>query len=421
MKRFLFISYVFPPSGGAGVQRGVKLVKYIGAHGWEPVVVTPDRPSVPVLDPSLGQDLPAGLKVERIASWEPALGNAAGGKAGAGPVASGARDMLKGLASSLLFPDRHVLWLPTALAALGRVLKRWQPRVILVSGPPFSSFLLGRAAARLSGRPLVLDFRDEWSGFYARGHQPGGQGRLWGAAVGALEGSLVRASARITCASPDYGARFQVLYGGDPDKYLWIPNGYDPDDFPAAPPAPLPASPLRLVYTGTVMGVTSLRPLWAALARLSEEQRRGLVVEVAGRVAECESIQPGLPGLRVISHGYLEHRASLDRLLSSHALLLTLSPGPGAERVLPGKLYEYLAARRPILGILPRGRAAALVEACQAGVVADPDRPQKAAEIIARWLQDPPPPLPPPPRLFDRRQAAASFARALEEAERARP
>jgi glycosyltransferase involved in cell wall biosynthesis len=352
------------------------------------------------------------LIVERLPSWEPRLGAGA-----ASPTpARGAKALLKDLASGLLFPDRHLLWLPTALPGLARAVRRWRPEAVLVSAPPFSSFLLGWAAACLFGLPLVLDFRDEWSGFYARGFRPGGQGRLWGAAVSALEGTLVRGATRITCASPDYASRFHVLYGGTPDKYVWIPNGYDPADFPGAGDVPPPPPPLRLVYTGTVMGVTSLRPLWAALALLSEKQRQRIVVEVAGRVVDEEPADPGLAGLAVTAHGYLDHQAALARMRAAHALVLTLSPGLGAERVIPGKLYEYLAARRPILGLLPRGRAAALMEACAAGVLADPTQPEQAARAITAWLERPPETLAPPPRLFDRRESAAAFARVLYQA-----
>jgi glycosyltransferase involved in cell wall biosynthesis len=373
-----------------------------------------------VWDPSLARELPPGLIVERLTSWEPRLGQGASGESGASPT-RGAKALLKELASGLLFPDRHLLWLATALPGLLRAVRRWRPQAVMVSAPPFSSFLLGWAASRLFGLPLLLDFRDEWSGFYARGFRPGGQGRLWGAAVGALEGALVRASSRVTCASPDYALRFLRLYGGTTDKYLWIPNGYDPADFPVDPPLPEPSPPLRLIYTGTVMGVTSLRPLWQALALLDETQRRGVVVEVAGRVVEGEPADPGLAGLRVLVHGYLDHPAALARMGAAHALVLSLSSGPGAERVIPGKFYEYLAARRPILGLLPRGRAAALLEACSAGTLADPARPGQAAAVIAGWLERPPTLLPPPPRLFDRRQAAAAFAAALDRAVEMRP
>ncbi|MBI4798997.1 MAG: hypothetical protein HY794_09745 [Desulfarculus sp.] len=71
MKTVLFISYIFPPAGGAGVQRALKFVKYLGSHGWRSVVLTPDRPSVPVLDPSLARDLPPGQVVRRLPSCEP--------------------------------------------------------------------------------------------------------------------------------------------------------------------------------------------------------------------------------------------------------------------------------------------------------------------------------------------------------------
>ena len=113
MKRLLFISYIFPPAGGAGVQRAAKFVKYLGQYGWQTLVLTPDRPSVPVMDPSLLADLPPGLVVRRLPSLEPASGG--GSSTSVGPAGLSALARLKVLASGLIFPDRHALWLPTAL------------------------------------------------------------------------------------------------------------------------------------------------------------------------------------------------------------------------------------------------------------------------------------------------------------------
>jgi glycosyltransferase involved in cell wall biosynthesis len=279
MKTVLFVSYAFPPAGGAGVQRALKFVKYLGAFGWRAVVLTPDRPSVPVLDHSLTRDLPPGQVVRRLPSLEPAANQ----QDGPGPAGNGrsALARLKVMVSGLLFPDRNVLWLPTALVGALAAVKRHQASAVLVTAPPFSAFLLGWAVTRFSGLPLVLDFRDDWSGFFSKGYAAKGGGHLWQAWVRALEGFLVNAATRVIGNTPEMTQGLHRRHGGPADKYVWIPNGFDPQDFASLAtdqPSAAGGGPLRLLYTGTVFESHPLDDLWAAFALLSPGQRRGYVV-----------------------------------------------------------------------------------------------------------------------------------------------
>lgn len=276
-------------------------------------------------------------------------------------------------------------------------------------------------AAAVGRIPLILDFRDEWSGFYVRGYTPTSEGRLWATAVAALERRLVNKAARVLCASPDYAWRFRALYGGPREKYVWIPNGYDPEDYPARPRAlsPGPASPerpLTILYAGSVHEVTSLRYFWQALALLPAEQRRALRVSIMGRVNPDQVADPHLEGLRVEVKGYVDHQQTLAAMVEADLLLMTLSPGPGVQRVIPGKLYEYLGAERPILALVPPGRAAAIAAQAAAGEVVDPGQPEQLARRLRQWLAAPPAPAGPPPPEFDRRQTARLLASVLDEA-----
>lgn len=71
MKRVLIITYYWPPSGGAGVQRWLKMAKYLRKFGWEPIIYTPENPEYPVLDTSLENEVPQGIKVIRQPITEP--------------------------------------------------------------------------------------------------------------------------------------------------------------------------------------------------------------------------------------------------------------------------------------------------------------------------------------------------------------
>ncbi|MFH1036333.1 MAG: glycosyltransferase [Pseudomonadota bacterium] len=414
MNKVLFVSYVFPPVGGAGVQRALKFVKYLGQYGWRAVVLTPDRPSAPVLDHSLAKDLPPGQVVRRLPSLEPAApqGDGDGGNG------HSALARLKTLVSGLLFPDRNVLWLPTALVGALAAARRHQAQAVLVTAPPFSAFLLGWAVARFSGLPLVLDFRDDWSGFFSKGYAAKGGGRLWPALVRGLEGFLVRAASRVIGNTPEMTQGLWRRHGGPPEKYVWIPNGYDPADFAGLAEAPPPADgprPLRLLYTGTVFESHPLDDLWAALALLSPEQRRGYEVEIVGRVVAGQVVDPGLEGLTVRVLPYEPHDRVIRRMAGADVLLLTLAGLPGLELMVPAKLFEYLAVRRPVLGILPQGAASKIIEATRAGATVVPGQARELADLLAGWLIRPPEPLAAPPLAFDRRHLAGLLARALSQ------
>ncbi|MCB2186517.1 MAG: glycosyltransferase [Deltaproteobacteria bacterium] len=421
MKSLLLISHFFPPVGGGAVQRALKLAKYLPQMGWRPLVLAALEPPAPAWDESLLAELPPECLVTRVPT---PLGRGgpgpapAGGKGGGGDPAGGSGGWKRRLAG-LAFPDVHLAWLPGALRPALALAQREGARAVMVTAPPFSSFLLGWAVARRLRLPLVLDFRDEWTGFYNAGYSPGAQSPLRDRAARWLEARLVGAADLVTTASPAYGRRFRALYGGPAGKYLWLPNGYDPTDFPGAadpapPPSP-PAPPLELWYAGTVFGVTSLRHLWAGLALLDPAERAGCRVRVAGRAVAGEVIDPGLAGLEVRELGYVDHGEVTQALATAGALVLTLEDLPGAGRVIPAKLYEYLAARRPILALVPPGVAARLVRGLGAGQVVPPGDPAALAQVLREWLAAPPlAATAPPPPAFSRQEEARFLARRLD-------
>ncbi len=408
-KSVLILSHVFPPSGGAGVQRVLKFVKYLGEFGWQPVVVTPRSPSVPVKDHSYQDDLPPDLALYRLYTPEAgALGG--GGRVGGG----GLRPRLRRLAGGLLFPDPHVVWLPFALPGTLAAARRHRVRAVLASGPPFSTFLPAYLAARRLDLPLVLDFRDDWSGFFNKGFGAREGGWLWRSLVTRLEGRLVRGAALVIGNTPEMCRRLRRLHGGPEDKYAWIPNGYDPADFCFTPPQPPDDGRLHILYAGTVFQSHPLDDLWQGVEQLSREERRKLAVTIVGRAEADQVLDPGLPGLEVKIVPYRPHREVVRLMGRAHLLLLTLAPIAGLERMVPAKLFEYLAARRPVLALVPPGAAAKIVEACRAGVVIPPGHPGRLAQRLREWIHRPPPPLAPPPRFFDRRVLAGALARHLD-------
>jgi glycosyltransferase involved in cell wall biosynthesis len=390
--RVLLVSYQFPPVGGAGVGRVLKLAKYLPAHGVRPSVLTVRNPSVPVLDRSLEKDVAPGLLVSRVRTLEPRYGLKREGWSSVASrrygVGAWLRGVAVGVARHLLVPDAQVLWQPGAHLALARILRREKSDVVFISGPPFSQFMLA-PAARLLGAAVVLDYRDEWSTYRTSFEMMSPAG----AAVGAhLEGLLLRRVDAVTTATEAFRqnllARFPFLR---PDRVRAVPNGYDPDDFPPSLPKP-PSDRFVLTYAGTVFKLTSARSLLGGLRRLHEahpDLARLLDVRFFGRIVETEMPHfEGSEALGVRRVGYVDHDAVISRLAESHMVLCLLADEPGTKRIYPSKIFELMYLGRPVLTLAPEGELVALARQLRLGPVLPPHDEATIAECLVGLLRE---------------------------------
>ncbi len=367
MKRVLVLSYYFPPLGGVGAQRPVKLVKYFGDFGYEAIVVTaPETASVDwaPTDPTLAADVPEGLMVLRAA--------------GPQPSASGLRDRL-GRWLGLWTPFHR--WWQSEAVRLGRTVVR---DVDLVYAPmsPYSTAAAASALAREAGKPWVADLQDPWA--------------LddWAVYPTALHRALDRRRMRrdlddaaAVIMSTEEAAR--VLLGSfprlAPARVRTIPHGWDQGDFVGSPQdrgddrfrivfagyahvergrIHRARRPLRTLLGGAVRRMDILARshvfLLRALTRLREldpELAARAELHVAG-AAEASSIL-GADAVPVHAYGYLPHDEAVRLMRSADALFLPMQDLPPGmrTRTVPGKTYEYLASGRPILAALPDGDA----------------------------------------------------------------
>jgi glycosyltransferase involved in cell wall biosynthesis len=399
-RRVLFISYPFPPVGGAGVQRTTKFVKYLPACGWLPSVLTVANPSVPALDDSLVADVPAATVVRRARTWEPGYAvktavTESGGGRGRRGLGGAVKGLVRGLAKAVLQPDPQVLWLPEAVRQGGRLLRELPHDAIVASGPPFSTFLIGALLSRRTGVPLVLDYRDEWdiSSAYWENKR---LGRLSQAVQRRMQDHAARTAAALlatTRSSAEALARIRER-SGSKAQVACIYNGFDPADFPpAVRPADGPPGPYRLVYTGTLWNLTSVAPLVEAAERLARESpalAADLELVFAGRRTEPQQrLLDRLKGLpcRLVEHPYLDHARALDLLRGADGLCVLLSDVPEARRVVPAKMFEYMAARRPILAVGPAGEMLDLLRGYPAARWHAPGDVAAIAETLARGVE----------------------------------
>jgi glycosyltransferase involved in cell wall biosynthesis len=413
------------------VQRIAKLARYLPEHGVRPAVLTVTNPSVPVRDDSLAADLPRDIEVTRARTLEPGY-RAKDAAWGARARGEGSNARSRALAAAaawareILFPDPQVLWQPAAQwALLARIAAR-RDDVMLVSGPPFSQFLLA-PLARAGGLGVVLDYRDEWSTL--RETYEMGRSRVARALGDPVEAALLRRAHAVVTATEEFRARLLARFPWlRPDRVVAIPNGYDPRDFPSPLPEP-PRDRFVATYAGTVFTLTSARGLLGGLRRLHATDpalARRLRVRFLGRVVATEADAfAGCESLGVERVGYVPHAQVLPELAASHFALCLLDDVAGAENVYPAKIFELMHLGRPVLTLAPPGSALArLVESHGMGTVVPPRDEQAIADALRSRLhalargENLPVPWRNAPWLprYDRRALAGEFAEILHKA-----
>lgn len=397
-RRVLLVSYHFPPVGGAGVQRPAKFARYLPEFGWDVSVLQAANPSVPLLDPSLLAELPPDIILEKARTLEPsyaakqAVNAGQSGAAARGP--GGLKALLKRAATLALQPDAQILWAPAALKQGRALLRRVRHDAILATAPTYTNLLVGASLARTSGLPLVCDFRDEWD-LSSTYWENAPKAKLALAVQGRMQRAVYRRSAAIVATTQASTARIaaRAAEAGVSPRAECIYNGWDAGDLAhaadVAPAVPRRPGTFRLVYTGTLWNLTSIAPVAAAVERLAARAPALLArfeLVALGRKTPDQQAQlarVAAAGATLHDLEYAPHPVALATMRSADALLLLLSDVPGAERVAPAKVFEYLAVRRPMFGVMPDGEIAGLVRE------ADPDAHRLPSDVdgIAAWLE----------------------------------
>jgi glycosyltransferase involved in cell wall biosynthesis len=380
--KILLVTRHFPPGGGGGVQRPLKFATHLPALGIETHVLAPDVPG-PADDSEL--ELPTQAWIHRVRYVGPRAGRPAErllAKQGLARV--GTQAALLG--RRLLVPDENVPWSTFALPVAIRLVRREKIDVVLTTSPPPSLHLLGAAVKRASDAAWVADLRDPLTSHPHRRGYESQLARLKEKSVGGV-GRLVASQADAIVAASD--AIAEEARALEPKgKVVTIANGCDFDDFAGLEHHQ--SDRLRITHTGHFHGKRDPKPFLQALAESGLED---VVVRFAGdfRAADREYAESLGLGDRVELLGDLSRRRSLELQRDSEALLLLIPESGGRGRgVLTGKIYEYLAAERPILAVVPSdGAAARLVRETGAGVVVPSDDVQAIREALLdfhrRW------------------------------------
>ena len=413
LKRLLIITYYWPPTGGSGVQRWVKFSKYLPEFGWQPVVYTPENPEQLARDESLLNDIPACAEVIKTHISEPyeLYRRLTGGKAGqeVNPVNAQRKTWKQRLSlwirGNCFIPDPRVGWVRPSVRFLKKYLREHPVDAVVTTGPPHSVHLIGLGLKKALGLRWIADFRDPWTEMFYYKHL--GLSAAADRRHRRLEQAVLDGADKIISVSPPVAADFQAK---TKTPVVLITNGFDEADFrgeslASAPgvqgfpgqkkwpeksldtPAPQrQRTEIRLVHTGLFAADGNPLKLWDALAERCEADpdfRARLQIRLAGKVdaAITDAIRARGLGDNLVELGYLPHDETVREQREADILLLPLRREPEYAKVLPGKIFEYLAARRPVLGIGQEdGAAATVLRDAAAGEMFDWD---KKEELLA--------------------------------------
>jgi len=397
VKKVLMLSYYFPPLGMGGTQRSAKFARYLPEFGWEPTVLTVKPIAYWAEDPTLLEEV-AGVRIVRTGSLDPQrllylLTRRAGKEAGAtagreGAAASGgaAAWLNRRLLPWFLLPDSKILWRWHAIRAAARLLRTGEFAAIWSTSPPHSTHLIARRLARRFRLPWVADFRDEWAGGVVV-HEPT---RWHRRRQEALQRKVARSAGALIGVTP--GIVAVLTAAGGSGRSRCIPNGFDAADLAGLETADhsgkSAGEPFTLCHCGSISRFSNPAPLLEALI---PGDARWLRLRFIGYDASGGFEQKvRMLGLtQMISwSGYQPHRRALATMAAADALLLIACDEPHA-RFIPGKTFEYLASRKPILAITNVEETIRLLDAMPGVLICAPDQPAAIRSALLRLQSEP--------------------------------
>ena len=390
MKKVLVITYYWPPTGGSGVQRWVKFSKYLPQYGWQPVIYTPENPEMTSVDRSLEGDIPPEAIVvkrpitEFYSLYRRLMGRRDGSVKEVNPINNRERTfkqkLMLMLRGNLFIPDPRVTWVRPSVRFLKKYLEENPVDVIVSTGPPHSMHLIAMKVAAATGIPWIADFRDPWTKMFYFKHL--GLCSWAEKKHHELERRVLDGATRVVAVSPLVKEDFEKMTGTPVEL---ITNGFDESDFSEEI---VPDGFFNITHTGLFAADGNPETLWKVLADKCAEDssfRDALRLRLVGKTdsAITESIRQAGLGDNLVDLGYRDHRTAVREQKNASLLILPLRKEPEYRAVLPGKLFEYLASRRPILGIgQTDGAMARIIGNTGSGVVYDWDQESKIRACI---------------------------------------
>ena len=369
-KKVLIITYYWPPSGGSGVQRWLKFSKYLRDFNIEPVIYTVDNPSYPIKDTSLESEIPLGLEVLKQPIFEPnsflsIFGNnkkkESAGFLNPNPTLLGR--FFQYVRANYFIPDARKFWIKPSVKFLSNYLKNNEIEVVITTGPPHSIHIIGLALRDKFKIKWISDFRDPWTEIDYFQQLP--LTKKANKKHHQLEQEVLEKSDMVIVVGETMKKKF-LKHNHNIEV---LTNGFD--SYGNSLTIELDSN-FSITHVGLMNADRNPTILWEVLYEISSENidfKNNLRIKFIGKIDDTviQDIQVFNPK-NIVRIPYLDHEEVRKYQASSQVLLLSINHVPSAKGIITGKIFEYLQAKRPILGIGPEdGDAAAILKKTNAG------------------------------------------------------
>ncbi|MBK9564352.1 MAG: glycosyltransferase family 4 protein [Saprospiraceae bacterium] len=399
MKKVLIITYYWPPAGGSGVQRWVKFAKYLRDFGWEPVIFTVESTDYPIIDNSIGLDLPDGIEVIKSKIVEPYQlynffsGKKKGQKIDANFLSEGKKLNWKDkiavwIRGNIFIPDAKFLWIGPSVRYLLNYLKENHINAVISTGPPHSCHLIAQKVCKKTNIPWIVDYRDPWTqidyfdelmltSWAKKRHIK-------------LEKKVLDDCSHIITVG---NSMADDIRKQTDTKVTVITNGYDEADRNINIINPR-SDKFVLSYLGVMNVSRDPEVLWQTLKKLKLTQNEvynKIEINLIGQVEEYSQKNIVKYGLeeKVKLFGYLAHKDAIVYQNSSDALLLVINKTKNNKTILTGKIFEYIASGKPIICIGPKnGDAAAILSSLDNTYIIDYQNTEEMEKAIISLINN---------------------------------
>jgi hypothetical protein len=394
MKKVLIITYYWPPAGGPGVQRWLKFVTYFREFGIEPIVYIPENPHYPILDYQMVEEIPKDIQILKNRIREPYrmaefFSRSKTRKLSRGIISdrkpSILEHLLLWLRGNFFIPDARVNWVKPSVKFLSNFLMDSPVDAIISTGPPHSLHLIGMELKNEFGIPWIADFRDPWTSIHY--HHALKLSRTSQKKHERLEREVLNTADRVVVTSEGTRRSFEGLTDRPIDV---ITNGFDTlhessreldDNF-------------SLVHVGSLLSKRNPMILWEAIADICKEDQvfaDDLQIKLAGTVSEeiVRSVRNLGIGDKCELLGYVTHKEALKIQKNAQILLLIEMNTSDTAMIIPGKLFEYMSAKRPIIAIGPEGSdIESIVSATKTGLYFNYSEKDRLKEAMLTFYSD---------------------------------
>ncbi|WP_333925010.1 glycosyltransferase family 4 protein [Aquimarina algiphila] len=358
--KVLIITYYWPPAGGPGVQRWLKFVKYFREFDIEPVVYVPENPTYPLVDDSLLSEIPEGITILKHSIFEPYRFAQIFSRKEAKTISKGIiankekqsfiQRLLLFIRGNFFIPDARKFWVKPSVKYLTDYIREHDIKSVVTTGPPHSVHLIGKELKQILGVKWLADFRDPWTtiGYHDKL-------KLTKRSIykhKKLERDVLERANQIVVTSFTTQKEFNEI---TTTPVSVITNGYDIEKVEKT----ILDTNFTISHIGSLLSGRNPIHLWNALSELVKENEtfaQSFRLQLVGAVSDdvLSSIkESGLSDFLILK-GYVPHAEAVKIQRSSQVLLLIEIDSEETKSIIPGKLFEYMVSKRPILAIGPK-------------------------------------------------------------------